>query len=201
MGLSSWPLPAAWATSYGVVFALIAASITAVCSASFLSHTSVGLLLACLLLYCAAELGFALLVRQPPPAEHALPPVPTQYCGWPPVTGSALVYWRAVHLAVAGQPDRCWLRWRPASPAPRPPPCVRQCCISQPSCRATSSSGRVSPTSPSVRAGRAGCTCPAGRPGMLAVHPLCRDKSACAAERVPRSSTFQGCLASTGHAR
>ena len=63
MGLASWPLPAAWATSYGIVFALIAASITATCCLSFLSHTSFSLLLACLLLYCAAELGFALLVR------------------------------------------------------------------------------------------------------------------------------------------
>lgn len=63
MGLASWPLPAAWATAYGIVFALIAASITGTCCLSFLSHTSFSLLLACLLLYCAAELGFALLVR------------------------------------------------------------------------------------------------------------------------------------------
>ena len=62
MGLDAWPLPAAWATSYGLVFALIASSITAVCCSSFLAHTSVSLLLVSLLLYCAAELAFGLLV-------------------------------------------------------------------------------------------------------------------------------------------
>ena len=62
MGLASWPLPAAWATSYGLVFAIIAGSITAVCCFSFLAHTNVALLLLSLLLYCAAELAFGLLV-------------------------------------------------------------------------------------------------------------------------------------------
>ena len=64
MGLAAWPLPAAWATSYGLVFAVIAGSITAVCSLSFLARTNVALLLLSLLLYCAAELAFGLLVRE-----------------------------------------------------------------------------------------------------------------------------------------
>ena len=70
MGLASWPLPAAWATSYGLVFAIIAGSITAVCCFSFLAHTNVALLLLSLLLYCAAELAFGLLVG---PAALLLP--------------------------------------------------------------------------------------------------------------------------------
>ena len=157
MGLSSWPLPAAWATTYGLVFGLIAASITTVCCASFLSHTGFLLLLASLLLYCAAELGFALLVRDRPCCCSVLlsaslmvgnVTAALQWCtsGCSIPKHLSVSKRRAPHAwcsRVHAESKSC--RWRPASPVPRRRHCVRPSCTSAPSCPDISSSGQAGP--------------------------------------------------------
>ncbi|KAK9808280.1 hypothetical protein WJX73_007025 [Symbiochloris irregularis] len=62
MGLERWPLQASWAITYGLIFIIVAATVTIVCSLSFMTKSSPSLLFVSLLLFNLSELSFGLLI-------------------------------------------------------------------------------------------------------------------------------------------
>ena len=63
MGLDVRILALTWALTYWLVFAIIAASVTVICCASFFQSTSGTLLFAILMLFTTSELAFGMMVR------------------------------------------------------------------------------------------------------------------------------------------
>lgn len=62
MGLEGWPLHTSWALTYGLIFVIIAASVTLICRVSFMTQSDPSLLFVSLLLFNLSELAFGLLV-------------------------------------------------------------------------------------------------------------------------------------------
>ena len=65
MGLEGWPLHTSWALTYGLIFVIVAASVTCVCCTSFMTKSDPSLLFTSLLLFNLSELAFGLLVGAP----------------------------------------------------------------------------------------------------------------------------------------